>query len=108
MKLDGKRILITGGGSGIGLELARRLADRNRVVIAGRDEAKLEAARTETPTLRILRLDVRSTAEAENALASLATELGGLDLLVNNAGLLRGYASCRPTRRRSSQTSRST
>jgi EmrB/QacA subfamily drug resistance transporter len=38
MKLEAKRILVTGGGSGIGLELARRLADSNQVVIAGRDE----------------------------------------------------------------------
>jgi uncharacterized oxidoreductase len=45
MNLRGKRILVTGGGSGIGLELARRLAQVNTVVIAGRDEAKLERAR---------------------------------------------------------------
>jgi uncharacterized oxidoreductase len=45
MNLNGKKILITGGGSGIGLELARRLAGANEVVIAGRDEAKLERAR---------------------------------------------------------------
>jgi uncharacterized oxidoreductase len=36
MKLDGKTILVTGGSSGIGYELARRLADRNQVVIIGR------------------------------------------------------------------------
>ena len=36
MKLENRRILITGGGSGVGLELARQLADANDVVIAGR------------------------------------------------------------------------
>jgi uncharacterized oxidoreductase len=91
MKLAGKRILITGGGSGIGLELARRLADANRVVIAGRDEAKLEQARARTPALDTLRLDVCSESEARGAIDWVARELGGLDLLVNNAGLLRGY-----------------
>jgi uncharacterized oxidoreductase len=91
MNLDGKRVLITGGGSGIGLELARRLADRNQVVIAGRDESKLERARAETPTLQVLRLDVRSESEAGQGVAWIAGELGGLDLLVNNAGLLRAY-----------------
>src|SRR5207249_11928514 len=60
MKLEGKRILITGGGSGMGLELARRLADRNKVVIAGRDLAKLERARGDTSALQTRQLDVTS------------------------------------------------
>jgi short-subunit dehydrogenase involved in D-alanine esterification of teichoic acids len=91
VKLQGRRILITGGGSGIGLELARRLADANDVVIAGRDEAKLARAREQTPALHTLRLDVSSEREARDAIAWIAGELGGLDLLVNNAGLVRGY-----------------
>jgi uncharacterized oxidoreductase len=91
MKLEGKRVLITGGGSGIGLELARRLADANQVVIAGRDEAKLERARAQTPTLLTLRLDVSSESEARDAISRLRDEVGGLDLLVNNAGTFRGY-----------------
>jgi short-subunit dehydrogenase involved in D-alanine esterification of teichoic acids len=44
LKLEPKKILFTGGGSGIALELARRHAEANKVVIAGRDEAKLERA----------------------------------------------------------------
>jgi uncharacterized oxidoreductase len=96
MKLTGKRILITGGGSGIGLELGRRLADTNDVVIAGRDEAKLERARVETPALLPLRLDVTSEEEARRAVEWLTSELGGLDLLVNNAGLVRGYPLSAP------------
>jgi uncharacterized oxidoreductase len=92
MTLEGRRILITGGGSGIGLELARRLAEANQVVIAGRDEDRLERARDGTPALRTLRLDVTSDDEGRRAADWIATELGGLDLLVNNAGLFRGYA----------------
>jgi uncharacterized oxidoreductase len=96
MHLDGKRILITGGGSGIGLELARRLAGANQVVIAGRDETKLERARAELPTVRTLTMDVTSEEEAQRAVSWLTSELGGLDLLVNNAGLLRSYPLSAP------------
>jgi uncharacterized oxidoreductase len=92
MKLEGKKILITGGGSGIGLALARRLAEANEVVIAGRDEAKLEQARAQAVGLRTLRLDVTSETEARDAIRTLERDLGGLDLLVNNAGLFRGYS----------------
>ena len=91
MKLEGRRILITGGGSGMGLELARRLADNNQVVIAGRDEERLERARSETPTLYAHKLDVTSDQEAQAAVTWLKGEFGGLDVLVNNAGLFRGY-----------------
>jgi uncharacterized oxidoreductase len=92
VKLADKRILVTGGGSGIGLELARRLGGRNRVVIAGRDEERLERARAGMPALLTRRLDVTSEDDASEAIEWLERELGGLDLLVNCAGLLRGYA----------------
>jgi uncharacterized oxidoreductase len=91
MELAGKKILVTGGGSGIGLELARRLAARNQVVIAGRDEERLERARADTPALHARGLDVTSEDHARDAIAWIEDELGGLELLVNNAGLLRSY-----------------
>jgi uncharacterized oxidoreductase len=92
VKLSGKRIMVTGGSSGIGLELAQRLARENQVVIASRDEQRLARARAETPGLHARRLDVTSEDDAHAAFAWLEEELGGLDILVNNAGLLRGYA----------------
>jgi uncharacterized oxidoreductase len=96
VKLERKRILITGGSSGIGLALARRLAGSNEVVIAARQEAKLEQARAETPALRTLALDVTSEDEARRGLNWVSSELGGLDLLVNSAGLFRGYPLSAP------------
>lgn len=43
MQLENKKVLTTGGGSGIGLALVRRLAEANDVVIAGRSTSKLQA-----------------------------------------------------------------
>jgi uncharacterized oxidoreductase len=96
MNLVGRKILITGGGSGIGLELAQRLAAANEVVIAGRDEAKLERAREQTPALKAVRLDVTSEDETQRALGSVAGDLDGLDLLVNSAGVMGSYALSSP------------
>jgi uncharacterized oxidoreductase len=91
MRLAGKRVMVTGGSAGIGLELARRLAAENQVVITGRDEERLARARTEIAGVHTRRLDVSSEDEAHHAVAWVDAELGGLDVLVNNAGLLRGY-----------------
>ena len=50
MKLGKKTVLITGGTSGIGLELARQLLDRgNTVIITGRDQEKLDSAKHALP-----------------------------------------------------------
>ena len=68
------------------------MADANQVVIAGRDEAKLDRARAQGPALRSLRLDVTSEQQARHAIDWLSSELGGLDLLVNNAGVMHRQA----------------
>jgi NAD(P)-dependent dehydrogenase (short-subunit alcohol dehydrogenase family) len=90
-KLDGKTALITGGGSGIGREVARRfLAEGGRLVIAGRTESKLRATweslgRDERLAFRPC--DVAALDEVR-ALADWATrQLGRIDILVNNAGV---------------------
>ena len=50
MNLEPKTILFTGGGSGIALQLARRHAEANKVVSAGRDEASSKEPRAEAPS----------------------------------------------------------
>jgi uncharacterized oxidoreductase len=88
MRLIERRILVTGGGSGIGLALARALATGNRVVVAGRDETKLEGARAAIPTLETVRLDVTDEEDAARAVAEIQARFGALDVLINCAGVM--------------------
>lgn len=90
--LKGKIVLVTGGSKGIGLETARLLAKEGAdVVIAARrrsalDEAAADIEATTGAKIRTLQLDVTSLAEIEKLPTYIRDELGGIDLLVNNAG----------------------
>jgi 3-oxoacyl-[acyl-carrier protein] reductase len=90
--LRGKRILITGGSSGIGLAIARKFVNCGaQVVITGRDEAALQRAVAEigTDTLHALRWDISDISVIDENLARARDMLDGeLDILVNNAGVL--------------------
>lgn len=92
-----KVAIVTGGGSGIGKEVAARLvAAGAKVVIGGRDEAKLKAAAMQIDatgaSVRYLAGDI-ARPETAQALVELATlAFGGVDILVNNAGVFRPKA----------------
>jgi NAD(P)-dependent dehydrogenase (short-subunit alcohol dehydrogenase family) len=88
-RLAGKRALITGGTTGIGLETARQfLAEGARVAITGVNPSTLDAARKELGNdVRIIASDAGSVA-AQQALARNVQEiLGTLDILLVNAGI---------------------
>lgn len=91
----GRTVVITGANVGLGLESAKRLAERGaRVVLAARNPTKgakaLEAvsrlATGEAPTL--VQLDLADLASVESAAAEISGQLDHLDVLMNNAGLM--------------------
>src|SRR5262245_42687562 len=89
MKLSGNTILITGGGGGIGLGLAKKFVELdNEVIITGRRQDRLDAAAKETPKLKT----IRSDAADQQAVAALAREIQDkhpkLNVLINNAGVM--------------------
>lgn len=84
--LDGKGVIITGGGTGIGSATARRFTDRGALVaIVGRRIEPLQEIADETGALAIA-CDVSDTASVDAAVTQTVTEFGRLDIVVNNAG----------------------
>jgi uncharacterized oxidoreductase len=90
MKITGNTILITGGGSGIGLELAREfLKAGNQVVIAGRRREALAEATKANPGMKSVVLDIENPASIRSFAAQIASEFLALNVLINNAGIMR-------------------
>jgi len=86
--LSGTRALITGGTSGLGLAMATALAEAGAtVLVTGRDAARAREAAARLPGAAGLALDVRDETSVAAAVERAWSELGGLDLLVNNAGI---------------------
>jgi len=88
----GRRVLVTGASSGLGLAMVQALAHGGaRVALGGRGDDRLAraCATTEAPNgeVRPVRLDARDTASIARAVATIDDAWGGLDVLVNNAGL---------------------
>ena len=92
MNVTDNTIFITGGGSGIGLALAKAFLDRqNRVIICGRNAKKLSAAKSRYPALHTIQCDIADDRQVEQTLTRLETEFNDLNMLVNNAGILHLY-----------------
>jgi len=83
-----QRVLVTAGASGIGREMVRAFAAAGaKVFVCDIDEAALEALTTELPGVGTTRCDVSKRVENERMVAAALQWLGGLDVLVNNAGI---------------------
>lgn len=96
MDVSSRRILITGGSSGIGLAFAERfLAAGSEVIICGRREDKLREAQQKHPRLRTRVCDVEQESERESLAEWAVRELPDLDVLFNNAGIQRWFQFAR-------------
>ena len=89
MKLTGKKALITGGNSGIGLATARLfVAEGAQVAITGRDQKTRDEALAELgSSARGYRADVTIAEDRKRLFAALATDFGKLDIVFANAGI---------------------
>jgi uncharacterized oxidoreductase len=90
MKISGNTVLITGGGSGIGLALTEALVRKgNQVIICGRRRESLKAVQVRWPGVAIRVCDVSKTRSRQALVNWLLSEFNQLNILINNAGIQR-------------------
>src|SRR3546814_306153 len=88
VSMSGKKVLITAGASGLGLEMARVFVTAGcDVFICDVDAKALEAAKSELPQIQATLADVSDEASVAELFKQLRASLGGLDVLINNAGI---------------------
>ncbi len=88
-ELEGVRVMVTGGSSGLGLAMAKALVGADaRVAVSSRDERRAKAAAVELGANAIgIALDVRRAESVSAAVQAVYDAFGDLDVLVNNAGI---------------------
>jgi NAD(P)-dependent dehydrogenase (short-subunit alcohol dehydrogenase family) len=92
MSSDARLALVTGAGSGIGRGCALALGKRGfAVAVIDLDEGSARETASQIPGAKAYRADVSNAAEVEAAVGAAVADLGPLEVLVNNAGILDGY-----------------
>lgn len=88
MKQSNNTVLITGGGTGIGLAMATTFLNKgNEVIICGRTKATLDEAKKQLPKVNTIVADVTTTEGRESLKAEIVNRFPKLNILVNNAGI---------------------
>ena len=92
MKLSDNTVLVTGGGSGIGLALAKAFAMRgSTVVVCGRNTKKLEAVHRENPAIVTFPCNIANDQDQQRLVEHIAQKYQSLNILINNAGIQHNY-----------------
>jgi len=93
METQNNTILITGGGSGIGLEVARKLSGaENKLIIVGRNLDKLNAAAAELENVTVIGCDITVEAEVDALVEQVKSSFPELNVLINNSGSAHQYS----------------
>ena len=88
INFKGRKVLITAGADGIGLEMAKLFERAGAsVLVCDVDDARLQALRERNASIQGVRADVADEASVKQLFAQVRERLGGLDVLVNNAGI---------------------
>ncbi|AKD57144.1 SDR family oxidoreductase [Spirosoma radiotolerans] len=91
MDIKNSTILITGGTSGIGLELAKQLLTQgaSTLIITGRDADRLSKIQTELPQIYTIQSDVSKPEDIRNLYTFVTKQFPTLNMIINNAGIMR-------------------
>jgi len=87
MELKNKRILITGGTSGIGLEMVKKLAHSNQIIVISRKGTLPEAFSGGEFPVRLFHINLANKPEVESVMNIIQQEFSSIDVLINNAAM---------------------
>jgi len=96
INFKGKKILITGATGGIGNALVKKFLSLEGTILAtGTNTQKLDALKKDFPAINILKFDISDHPKIEEFIENVTSQLVGLDVLVNNAGITKDNLSLR-------------
>ena len=96
INFKGKKILITGATGGIGHALVKKFLSLEGTVLAtGTNTEKLDRLKKEFPTIDVLKFDISEHSKIEEFIENVSSQLVGLDILINNAGITMDNLSLR-------------
>jgi uncharacterized oxidoreductase len=92
MKLTNNTILITGGSSGIGLQLVRELSGSNKIIVAARNAERLGKVKEKFPNVVTIQADLAEPAQVDKLIETIKNDHPDLNLLINNAAIVHNEA----------------
>ncbi len=96
MNFKNKKILITGASGGIGKELVKKFVSLGGEVLgSGTNTEKLDSIKKQFPSIKVKKFDISDHSRIEEFIDNVSLELGGLDILINNAGVNKENLSLR-------------
>ena len=96
INFKGKKILITGATGGIGYALVKKFLSLDGTVLAtGTNTEKLDSLKKEFPSLNVIKFDISDHSKVEEFIENVTSQMVGLDVLVNNAGITMDNLSLR-------------